>query len=91
MKNLINYNRVVFIIGAPFTKLWMITMPIFATFVGVKAFLAGGWPVSLFTLVFMAGYAYRNYNMISNLIASNPTSERELILKRKTLKLLKQF
>ena len=82
MKKLINYNRVVFKVGGWFTKLWMITMPIFVAFLmfGDMTPLDGtfsslwiersqSWPMLAFYFFgFLGFYPIRNYIEVDRII-----------------------
>ena len=72
MKKLINYNRAVFHTRATFTKIWMITMPLFVLailFAPINgASLVDGLPESgplvVFSTIFLLFYPIRNYFMV---------------------------
>ncbi len=90
MNKLITYNRVVFTVGGFFTKLWMITMPLFIlylTFGDVTPFdgyidslwlnRSQSWPMLVFYwFIFLGFYPVRNYLEVDRVLKGASEDEK---------------
>ena len=68
LKNLIKYNKAVFMTGGTFTKGWMVTMPIFIGYIIFNTVQTPAWPMALFASAFSIAYPFRNYYMVNRYI-----------------------